>query len=453
MSSLIAIIGAILAFFIIVVVHEYGHFVVARWVGVKVLRFAIGFGKPIFKHRAKSGVEFVIGWLPLGGYVKMQDAFSQSDNLPGSSGDAFESKSLWARMAVVLAGPITNLILATFLFAIVYSIGITQMKPIIGEVMPHSIAAKAALKPGDQIIQMGRSKTNDWQRIVMFLITHIGDQRNLSMMVLPKNSQTPSPRTINLQHWQFNPLQPDLLSSIGLTTYFPKIPPVVSVIMPDSPAAKTDLRPNDFLLSINKQLVDSWQGLVAWVEKHPNQSTTLTVRRNGNLKNIPVMIGEKHEAGRVIGFLGIQPKPIKIPDDLKFKQQYPWYLSGEPALIETAQWMSFHLIVIKQMLMGRISLKALGGPISVFQTAGSASLAGLTAYLEFIAIISVVLGVLNLLPIPALDGGHFFFFIIEAVIRRPIPTRVQVMLINMGVIFLVTIMVYATLNDFTRLLQ
>src|SRR3990167_7829130 len=136
MSSLIAIIGAISAFFIVVVVHEYGHFIVARWVGVKVLRFSIGFGKPIFKHRAKSGVEYVIGFLPLGGYVKMQDAFSQDENLPGSVGDAFESKSLWARMAVVLAGPIANLLLAFFIFMAVFTIGVTQLKPIVGEVTP-----------------------------------------------------------------------------------------------------------------------------------------------------------------------------------------------------------------------------------------------------------------------------------------------------------------------------
>ena len=452
MSAFIAIVGAIFAFFIVVVVHEYGHFIVARLVGIKVLRFSIGFGKPIFKYRAKSGVEYVIGFLPLGGYVKMQDASGAPDaslSQLGSSGDPFESKPLWARMAVVLAGPIANLILATVVFAIVFMLGVTQLKPIIGDVTPQSIASKAALQSGDQIMQMGNWKTNDWQRVIMFLITHIGDPKDISIRVLPHNAKTPITRTINLTHWQFDPLKPDLLSSLGVAPYFPKIPPVVSTVLADSPASKSDLRANDIIVSINQVAVSSWQDFVKWVEKHPDQTATLTVKRDNTLKQISVHIGEKNK----MGFLGIHPKSIKIPENLKFKEQYPWYLTGGPSLQLTEQWMVFHLVVIKQMVMGRISMKTLGGPVSIFQTAGSASLEGLIAYLQFIALISVVLGVLNLLPIPALDGGYFMFFVIEAVIRRPLPARIQILLINVGVILLLTMMVYATINDVTRLLK
>lgn len=449
MSTLIAIIGSISAFFIVVVVHEYGHFVVARLVGIKVLRFSVGFGKPIFKHRATSGVEYVIGFLPLGGYVKMQDAFSNDTAEIGSSGEPFESKSLLARMAVVLAGPIANLILATILFAIVLSIGVTQLKPIIGDVTPNSIASNAALKSGDQIIQMGRWKTNDWQRVVMFLITHMGDQHDIPVIVLSQHTHTYLTHTINLQSWQFDPLKPDLLSNLGITPYFPKIPPIVFSILPNSPASKSDLRLNDFIVSINKISVMSWQDFVKWVEKHPDQSATLMVRRNDKLKPIQVQIGQKNK----VGFLGVHPKSIKIPENMQYKEQYSWYLTGAPSLKMTTQWVFFHLVVIKQMLLGRISLKTLGGPISIFQTAGTASLAGLIAYLQFIALISVVLGVLNLLPIPALDGGYFMFFVIEGVVRKPLSLRVQALLINIGIALLLTMMLYATANDLMRLFE
>ncbi|OGT43756.1 MAG: RIP metalloprotease RseP [Gammaproteobacteria bacterium RIFCSPHIGHO2_12_FULL_40_19] len=452
MSPLIALIGSIFAFFIVVVIHEYGHFIVARFVGIKVLRFSIGFGKPIFKYRAKSGVEYVVGFLPFGGYVKMQDAMSAQDPSQshlGSAGDPFESKSLLARMAVVLAGPIANLILATVIFAIVFMIGITQIKPIIGDVKPDSIASKAGLQSGDQIIQMGRWKTNDWQHVVMFLITHMGDKQEIPIVLLPRNTQTPITRTIHLQHWQFDPLKPDLLSSLGFTPYVPNIPPIIASILPDSPASKSDLRENDHILEINHSPVLSWQALVKWVEKHPNQSAIVTIRRNNILKRIPIQIGEKDK----MGFLGIHPKSIKIPESMQIKEQYPWYLTGKPSVKLTEQWVIFHLVVIKQMLLGRISLKTLGGPVSIFQTAGMASLEGLTTYLQFIALISVVLGVLNLLPIPALDGGHFMFFVIEGVMRKSIPMRIQVLLINIGIILLLTMMVYATVNDLTRLLK
>lgn len=452
MSLLIAIVGAILAFFIVVVVHEYGHFLVARLVGIKVLRFAIGFGKPIFKHRAKSGVEYVIGFLPFGGYVKMQDIWSEQDPTQshlGSSGVPFESKSLWARMAVVLAGPIANLILASVIFAIVFTIGVTHLKPIVGDVTKNSIASKAAFQSGDQIIQMGGMKTNHWQHVVMFLITHIGDQQDIPILVLPHNAEAPIKRMINIQHWQFDPLKPDVLSSFGISPFFPKIPPVIASILPNSPASKSDLRPNDRIVSINALPMTSWQAVVKWVEKHPNQAIIVTVQRQHELKKIPVQIGQKNK----MGFLGVYPESIKIPENLQTKEQYPWYLTAGPSLKQTEQWMVFHLIVIKQMLLGRISLKTLGGPVSIFQSAGTASLEGLTAYLQFIALISVVLGILNLLPIPALDGGHFMFFVIEGVVRKPLPLRVQALLINIGIILLLTMMVYATVNDLTRLIE
>lgn len=451
MSALIAIVGSIFAFFIVVVVHEFGHFIVARRMKIKVLRFSIGFGKPIWSHVAKSGVEYVIGFLPLGGYVKMQDAFSALEskgNNAGSEGDAFEHKSLLARAAVVVAGPAANIVLAIIIFTLVYTIGITQMKPIVADILPHSIASMAQLQQGDQIIQTGRFATRNWQAVTMELISHMGDSHPLSLTVLPKNSPKLITKYLNLAHWQLDPIKPDLFKSLGFKPYFPKIPPRIFSIAPHSPASKSELRVNDLILAVNKTPVDSWQTLVTQIENHLNKSVLITVQRNQSIKNITVMITEKNHHG----FLGISPKPIKIPPALQYKQQYSLPYAVLPAMHETHRWIRFQFAVLKQMLTGKISLKTMGGPVSVFQTAGVASLAGLTTYLQFIAFISVVIGVLNILPIPALDGGHLLFCVVEALIRRPIPVRIQVLLVNIGIAFLLMLMVYATSNDLLRLL-
>lgn len=450
MSSLIAIFGSIFAFFIVVVVHEFGHYIVARWMGIKVLRFSIGFGKPIWSRIAKSGVEYVIGFLPLGGYVKMQDAFSAPENKKknaGSAGDAFESKSLFARTAVVLAGPFTNIILAIFIFTIIYAIGITQIKPIISDVKSNTIASQAQLKNGDEIIQAGNWITHDWQAVTMELIAHMGDQKQLPIVVLPKNSQTPVTKYLSLQHWQLDPIKPDLFKSLGFTPFSPKIVPQIFSIAPNSPASKSDLRVGDLIVSVNKIPTDSWQKLVIQIENHMNQSVLITVQRNQIIHTVRVTVSEKNHHG----FLGISPKPTKIPSALQYKQQYSLLYAIGPAITETHRWIRFQFVVLKQILTGKISLKTMGGPVSIFQTAGMASLMGLITYLQFIAFVSVVLGVLNILPIPALDGGHLIFFIVEAVIQRPIPLRIQVLLINIGVALLLTLMLYATSNDLLRL--
>ncbi|PIZ03859.1 MAG: RIP metalloprotease RseP [Gammaproteobacteria bacterium CG_4_10_14_0_8_um_filter_38_16] len=453
MSILISILGAVFAFFLVVLVHEYGHFIVARWMGIKVLRFSIGFGRPLFLHRAKSGVEYAIGFLPLGGYVKMQDAFSPEDESVGSKGVAFEKKSVWVRAAVVVAGPLANIILAMLFFTVIYIIGVTHLKPIVSSVMPNSIAARAHLNSNDEIIQAGSWQTRDWTDVVMQLIMHVGDKKPLMIMASSLKTHRKSIYALALQHWKFNPAKPDILSSIGIKPYFPIIPAVVGSILPHSPAQKSTLRLNDRVLRIDHHWVASWQSLVQWVAKHPNQRVLLTVLRDHHKINLFVKIGARKKNKKLTGYLGVAPKTPVISNLLKTQQQYSVFKAGFPAFEQTKRWVIFHFVIIKQMLLGHISLKALSGPISIFETAGSASLAGITAYLQFIAFISVVLGVINILPIPALDGGHLLFCVIEGVTRRPIPMRLQVLLINLGVIFLVTLMVYATMNDFIRLLS
>ena len=456
MSVLIAIIGAIFAFFIVVLIHEAGHFWVARLLGIKVLRFSIGFGKPIVTYCAKSGVEFVIGFLPLGGYVKMQDMHNTPEKTAenvGSTGVAFESKSIYARMAVAAAGPFANFILAIFLFSIIFTIGVTKLKPVIGSVSPHTIAATAQLKPGDEIMQMGDTPTHDWQSVLLNLIAHIGDAQELRVTVLPKGLRQTKIRFLDLENWQFDPMQPSLLKSVGLTPYFPPIPAVIAVVTPQSPAANAGLLPKDRILSINQISMKDWQEVVTWVQAHPSKRVRLLIRRDDNNKIFSLVTGAQEVAGKPIGFLGIQPEPPTLPQWLQYRESYPWFMAAWPAIKETARWIDFQCIVLKKMILGQISMKTLSGPLSIFRTAGSASLAGLVSYLEFIAFLSVILGVLNLLPIPALDGGHFLFCVIEGLRGKPLSINVQILLINIGIIFLISVMLYATTNDLLRFFQ
>ncbi|OGT25885.1 MAG: RIP metalloprotease RseP [Gammaproteobacteria bacterium RIFCSPLOWO2_02_FULL_42_14] len=452
MSAIIAILGAVFAFFIVVLVHEAGHFVVARCCGIKVLRFSIGFGKSLFSHRAKSGVEYTIGMLPLGGYVKMQDAYSDTLNpSEGSSGVAFEKTSVFTRIAVALAGPLANFLLAILVFAIIFTVGIHRLKPIVGRVLPHSVAAQAGIQPGDQVIRIRETATPDWQSVILSLIIHAGDEDELPLTVISRSLATPTTRFLDMQGWEFDPARPDLLGSIGMLPFFPTVSAKLAVVLSNSPAAKAGLQPGDVVLRVNNQPVSDWQTLVAQLQPHPNQIVNLTIRRNGNNQTLSVLMGEQKQGGRLSGYLGVEPNVPPIPASLENHQQYPWYLAIQPATEEVWRWTYFQLVVVKKLFEGKLSMQMLGGPVSIFQSAGSASLAGLIAYLQFIALISVILGVFNLFPIPALDGGQILFCLIESVIGRPLPERAQIALTNFGIIILVILMCYATSNDLLRL--
>lgn len=450
MSTVIAVLGAAFAFFLVVMVHECGHYFVARLCGVKVLQFSIGFGKEIYSRTGKSGVRFVLRLLPLGGYVQMADTTTDENSLSdeGSSGTPFHKHSILTRVAVVIAGPVINIILAVFLFWLLFIVGVQQIKPIIGQVRPNSIAAHAMLKPRDQIQQVGNWRTDNWRQVMMSLVMHLGDKKPLS--IVTQNDQQTSINKLDLASWHFDPTKPTLLSSIGIVPQRPVIKPLVAKIVADSPA-QNKLKKDDLILAFNKKNIHDWHQLVLLIQKHPNETVSLRVRRGEEIKNVMIKIGAHTVGEQTLGYLGVMPVMPKIPASLKSKIQYGWVQAWLPAWYETWRLIVFHFVVIKQMVLGRISLKALGGPITIFKSAGIASKAGFQVYVGFLALISVILGVLNILPIPGLDGGHLLFLVIEAVIGRPLPERAQSIIIVFGIGLLISLMVYATLNDLIRL--
>lgn len=451
MTALIAILGALFAFFLMVVVHEFGHFLVARLCGIKVIRFSVGFGKPLLSHRAKSGVEYVLGWLLLGGYVKMQDMWAVAEEL-GSPGIPFESASVWARMAVVLAGPVANFILAMCLFAGVFTIGVPQLKPIVEKVTANSMAAQAGVRSGQRIFSMGGWKTNSWEAVSMVLIMHMGDQKPLALITLDGRGNQETHR-LSLNALHMRTAQTDLLHDLGVTPLEPLIPPVIGKVLNASPAEKAGIRSGDRILSVNGNKMPSWQAMVRWISTHPDHAMSLRVLRASRVYQLTGRVGVRQVDGMQTGFLGIEPEPVALPPALEIRSQYPWYAAPWQGAIETGRWIVFHVLVIKQLLLGRISLHALSGPVSIFQAAGTASAEGLMTFLQFAAFISVVLGVFNLLPIPGLDGGHFAFCLVEVIASRRIPMVLQLWLTHVGIAFLLCLTLFATMNDVLRLLK
>lgn len=445
MNLLISIIGAISAIFIVVVIHEFGHFITARWFGVKVLRFSIGFGRPIWSHVGKkSGTEFAIGWMPLGGYVKMLGD-SDEDIQAHEKSLAYGNKAIWQRMLIVLAGPITNFILALIVLWVAFLMGVTQITPTIGKILPNSVAAKAGLVSNSEIVKIDNLNTPTWQHVTMALITRMGDKGEMTMTTRANNASALTLNHLNLAHWQVNPLKPNLFKSLGFYPYRPLIPPVIARVMPGSAAAKARLQKGDRIVSANGQPVRDWYELFMDIQKQGNKPISLIVQRGSQRLTVIVTPQKKR-----LGIMSVAPQ---WPKGMVRKPHYNVLSAFVPAADQVWTLSYFNALVLWKIIIGKISFKTLGGPVSVFKMAGEASASGLLVYLGFIAFISLTLGFINILPIPMLDGGHFLFQIIELIIRRPIPLRVQAILMQIGLAILLIIMINATINDVLRLVS
>ncbi len=450
MHLFISIVGAILAIFVIILLHEMGHFFVARAFGIKIIRFSIGFGKAIYKRVAKDGTEYAIGIVPLGGYVKMLGETDVKDVPASEMHRSFNRKPLLVRMAVVLAGPFTNFVLAIVVFWAAYLIGISHVKPVVGSVVPKSFAAEAGVKSGDHILKVGGVRTYNWQQVIMKMFLQMGDPGKLNVTVMPKNSTQTAVRSFNLSHWKIDKRKPEIFKTLGMFPLIALIPPVVKRIMPKSPAAKAGLMPKDRITSINGKPIHSWNQAVAMIRNLAGHKAVMTVQRDGHAKTLNILIGHQLQ-NKKLGYLGVMVVPPTIPASMLYKERYNVLTAWKPAVIRTWVLFKYNALVLEKMITAKLSFKVIGGPISIFQAAGKATHAGLEVYLGFIGFISLAVGFINLLPIPGLDGGHFLFQLIEAIIRRPVPDRIQAMGFTFGMLFVIFIVVHATINDLYRI--
>lgn len=447
MDIVLQITAFLITVLVLVSIHEAGHFWVARWLNIKVLRFSIGFGKPIWQRQAKNGIEYSIGILPLGGYVKLLDereGVVEEREKPF----AFNRQSLWKRFLVVAAGPVTNIVFAILAFWLMYGIGFETMRPVVGKVLPDSPVAIAGLPENVEIAAIDGKPVKNWQDIALTVIKRMGGTGTMTITTAQDKNFV-----VDVDRWQVNDLNPEPLRSLGLLPYSPTVKPLLDAVEADSPAEKAGLKPGDTIIAIDNKAIDNWSELAYFFQKNPDTTVNLTIERDAKQLTLPVTIGSKFvlSGWRHIGRVGVSVKPPEMPDELKMQMDYSFAGAFVKGIEETFSFFSFNFVVLKKMSYGEISLRSLGGPITIFKTADRAFKQGFIAFLSFLALISVMLAFVNVLPVPGLDGGHLLYFLIEFILRRPLSIAAEVLTMRIGMVMLLLLMLAATMNDILRI--
>jgi len=455
MSVLSSIFWFILAIGVLVTVHEFGHFWVARRLGVKVLRFSIGFGRSLWRRRAGADrTEYVVAAIPLGGYVKMLDE-NEGEVAEHERHRAFNCQPLWKRIAIVVAGPAFNLLFAIFAYWLTFTIGIAGLKPVIGEVDPGGAAAAAGLAPEQRIVAVDGRDTGTWQSVVESII---GATLRDGTLKLEVEEPGTAPRTVRLDlHGvgvdEFS--RGRLFESLGLAPKRPIIAPVIGEVEAGGPAERGGLRRGDRVLAVDGGELDSWREFVEFIRAHPHQPVEMQVERDGVTVSLVVRTaavssdgvnGTSH--GRIGA--GVTPPDADMADYYTTVRYAPWTAFSK-ATAKTWDMSILTLRMLWKMVTLQISVRHLSGPISIAQYAGFSAQAGITRFLDFLAIVSISLGILNLLPIPILDGGHLLYYLIESIIGHPVSEEAQFLGQRLGIAMLVGLMGLAFYNDLARI--
>lgn len=453
---LISAIGFIIAIGILVSVHEFGHYWVARRLGIKVLRFSIGFGKPLWKRigRDRDRVEYVVAAIPLGGYVKLLDE-REGDVPEHDLPRAFTRQPVWKRIAVLLAGPVFNLIFAVFLYWILFTAGVPAPRSIVGDVEPGSIAAQAGLRFEDHIVNVGGRSTDTWEEATLGIIDDLTDDGQIHMRVRGVDGSERD-LILNAGNRSRELTQPDaLMPGLGFDIWRPRVPAVIATVMDDTAASRAGLKVGDEILKVDQQPVADFSELVTLIKPHPGRDVTLEIRRDGQIMSVPLTIGESTNGGKTTGLIGIGPenKPIKTGrtfDDMVALQKYGVFAAAGQAATKTWDTSVFTVRILGRIVTGNVSLKAISGPISIAETAGFAIRQGWRFFLGILALISISLGVLNLLPIPILDGGQIVYQLAELVKGKPVSERALQLGHSIGIAMLILMMTLAFYNDIVR---
>ncbi|MCP1467713.1 regulator of sigma E protease [Pseudomonas sp. S3E17] len=444
------IVGTLVALGVLVTFHEFGHFWVARRCGVKVLRFSVGFGMPLVRWHDRHGTEFVIAAIPLGGYVKMLD--EREGEVPADQLDqSFNRKTVRQRIAIVAAGPIANFLLAMLFFWVLAMLGSEQVRPVIGAVEADSIAAKAGLVAGQEIVSIDGEPTTGWGAVNLQLVRRLGESGTVNVVVREQDSSAETSRTLALDHWLKGADEPDPIKSLGIRPWRPALPPVLAELDPKGPAQAAGLKTGDRLLALDGQALSEWQQVVDLVRVRPDTRIVLKIERDGAQIDVPVTLAVRGEAKAAGGYLGAGVKSPEWPPSMVREVSFgPLAAIGEGAK-RTWTMSVLTLESLKKMLFGELSVKNLSGPITIAKVAGASAQSGVADFLNFLAYLSISLGVLNLLPIPVLDGGHLLFYLVEWVRGRPLSDRVQGWGIQIGISLVVGVMLLALVNDLGRL--
>lgn len=451
MFSILAFIAAI---GVLVVVHEFGHFCVARAVGIKVLRFSVGFGKPIWGRRiGRDQTEFVVAAIPLGGYVKMLDD-REGPVPPADLTREFNRQPLAARTAVVMAGPLFNFLFAILAYCAMYVIGISGLKPQIGEVVPDSIAAKAGLRQGVEIVSVDEEPTPTWEAVINETIPKVVDGETVNLLVREQDGRTRKV-AIDLRRVHIDDLaRGSLLRRLGIQPYRPHLEAVIGEVLAGGAAERSGLRAGDRILRADGRPMQSWEQWVAYVQARPEQTIRLRVERGETPLSLEVRPERAEVEGRAIGRIAAGAAvPKDLDPTLVATQRYSLWDAFGHSVSKTLEMSAITLKIFLKMVLGEASVRNLSGPISIAQYAGQSAGIGMAAFLSFLAIVSVSLGVLNLLPIPLLDGGHLLYYLIELVQRKPVSVETQRFAQQVGMVLLGSLMAVAIYNDVARILN
>ncbi|UPW17143.1 sigma E protease regulator RseP [Agarivorans sp. TSD2052] len=439
----------VIALGILVTVHEFGHFWVARRCGVKVERFSIGFGKALWRKTAKDGTEYVVALIPLGGYVKMLDE-RVAQVAPELRAQAFNNKSLSQRSAVVAAGPMANFLLAIMAFWLMFVIGVPAVKPVLGEMAPSTVASQSGLVAGQEIIEIAGERTLDWESVNFVLVSQLGSD---SIEMTVKDAQTSLLSTVKLdtRDWQLDSEQQSPILSLGLRPFSPAVSLTVSQVVDGKPADIAGLQKGDRLLAVDGNTLNQWQDFVDVVQAKPEQDMEIEVLRDGQTQRLTLVPESRVYQGHASGYVGLAPEIAEYPEEYRIDLHYGIVESIGKSLERTWHLSKLTVSMIGKLVTGVVSLDNLSGPISIAKGAGATADYGLVYFLGFIALVSINLGIINLFPLPVLDGGHLVFFAVEAVTGKPVSERVQEIGFRIGAVLVMALMTLAVFNDFMRL--
>jgi regulator of sigma E protease len=440
----------IVAIIVLVAIHEFGHFIVARLCGVKVERFSIGFGPVLWRYKDKRGTEFALSAIPLGGYVAMLDSRYhpvEDHNKP----NAFDQKNVWQRIAILFAGPLANILLAIVLFWVLILPGTLERKPIIGDVIPGSIAADAGLEAGQEIIAIDGVPTATWTALNQALIRRLGESGEIRFTARYPNSSFIYESNAMISAWLKESVAPDLIYGLGITLYLPEIPPIVGELSVDGAAAKAGLLAGDKINQVDGKIIDNWQAFVEIIRRSPNERLNITIERQNKIIHLDLMPDAAKENDKVVGRIGMGPRAFTYPEELLHRTEYSLGGAFVAGIAKTWDTSSYVLLSIQKLVLGEISTKNLSGPISIAKVAGASAESGLKSFVGFLALLSVFLAVFNLLPIPTLDGGHLFYYFIEVIRGKAVSDAVQMRGNQIGFALIFCLLCIALYNDFTQI--
>ncbi|MGE5467135.1 MAG: RIP metalloprotease RseP [Ignavibacteria bacterium] len=438
---------------VLIVVHEFGHFIAARACGVKVLRFSVGFGRVLFSRRwGKDGTEWSLSAFPLGGYVKMLDE-REGPVAPEEAGRAFNRQTLWRRAVVVLAGPLANLLLAVCIYWGVFVQGTEELRPVLGAPVAGSLAARAGIQERETVKSVAGKPVVTWQDLRWELVRQAVNRAGAVLETTSPNGDIAF-RTLALGELPAEALEGDLMSAAGLRPHLPRLPAVIGDVMRGSAAAKAGIAPGDEVLAVAGKPISSWAELAGAIRGAPGKPLSLRVRRADGERDIEVNVDTAGEGAKAIGRIGIaaREQPGVHDEMMVLVKLGPW-----DALVRAAEqtWdtSAFTLRMIGRMVVGQASWRNVSGPVTIADYAGQSARMGMSHYLRFLALISISLGVLNLLPIPILDGGHLMYHLAELIKGRPLSERVMEIGQQIGLAILVMLMAFAFYNDINRLIS